>query len=71
MKVTLWVFTGGSREYADEITSSVHPTLASAEAAEREWLSNNEDDKEEYPWFGTVEKVEVDITDANIGGVPG
>ena len=66
MKVTLYLFTGGSREYADEITSSVHATLAGAEAAEKEWLADNEDPEEEYPWFGMVETVELDITDASI-----
>lgn len=66
MKVTLYVFTGGSREFSDEITSSVHATLAGAEAAEVEWLANNDDPEEEYPWFGTVETITVDITDAEI-----
>ncbi len=66
MKVTLFVFTGGSREFSDEITSSVHTSLSGAEAAEREWLADNEDEDEEYPWFGTVETIEVDITDAII-----
>lgn len=59
MKVTLWMFTGGSNAHADEITSQVFVTKAEAEAAEVEWLADNDDD--EYPtWFGWVEQVEID-----------
>lgn len=66
MKVVLYTFTGGNSDFSSEYTSSVHTTLAGAEAAEVEWLEGNEDPDDEYPWFGSVEKIEVDITEAEI-----
>lgn len=40
-------------------TARVFVTLAEAEAAEREWLADNDDDDDET-YFGWVEKVEID-----------
>lgn len=67
MKITLWVFTGGCRHFADEITSQVFTTREEADAAEAKWLEPNadydesdEDDDYDSPYFGFVEKIEID-----------
>jgi hypothetical protein len=78
MFVTLYTFTGGCREFADEITSSVHTTRAGADAAMAAWLDANDDadcecdddadcECDEFAvWHGYVSEVVIDISDAVI-----